>query len=279
MSGHFRRSSWLVVVGFAIYFASLTFGGWLQGKAMLDPTRDWMESMELTVPYLTGRSVGGPLMVLGHFAFAFNLIAILVGRGAERKAGAGLALCQAGGKGLVATESERFDDGVRATVDDTEVLVGSRGFLSRNGVTPPEEGQHEAGLTAVHMATDGAWVATFLLGDALRPDAAATIAQLRASGLMLGMASGDAPTPCAHVGAAAGLTPSEIHAACTPEVKAELVGAGPGPTAFVGDGGKLADGHRQCRPIARTVTALNWRPICVMLSAISLTLISQEVFL
>jgi len=146
------------------------------------------------------------------------------------------ALCQAGGKGLIATESERFDDGVRATVDNTEVLVGSRGFLSRNGVTPPEEGQHEAGLTAVHMAADGAWTATFLLGDALRPDAAATIAQLRASGLTLGMASGDAPTPCAHVGAAAGLAPSEIHAACTPEVKAALVGAGPGSTAFVGDG-------------------------------------------
>ncbi|MGO1500317.1 MAG: cbb3-type cytochrome c oxidase subunit I [Marinobacter sp.] len=86
---------WLVVVGFAIYFASLTFGGWLQGKAMLDPTRDWMESMELTVPYLTGRSVGGSLMVLGHFAFAFNLIAILVGRGAERKVGAGLAEARA----------------------------------------------------------------------------------------------------------------------------------------------------------------------------------------
>lgn len=81
---------WLVVVGFIIYFVSLTLGGWLQGQAMLDPARDWMESMELTVPYLTGRSVGGSLMVLGHFAFAANMIAMLVGRGATRKAGPGL---------------------------------------------------------------------------------------------------------------------------------------------------------------------------------------------
>lgn len=86
---------WLVVVGFTIYFVSLTLGGWLQGQAMLDPARDWMESMELTIPYLTGRSVGGSLMVLGHFAFAVNVVAILVGRGAERKAGSGLLEAEA----------------------------------------------------------------------------------------------------------------------------------------------------------------------------------------
>ncbi len=146
------------------------------------------------------------------------------------------ALRQAGGKGLVATESERFDDGVRANIDDTEVLVGSQGFLSRHAIALPEQEKHESGLTAVYMATDGVWAATFFLGDALRPDAAATISQLRASGLILGMASGDAPAPCAHVGAMAGLKPNEIRAACTPENKGTLVDAGPGPTAFVGDG-------------------------------------------
>lgn len=146
------------------------------------------------------------------------------------------ALRQAGGKGLVATESERFDDGVRANFDDTEVLVGSQGFLSRHAIALPEQEKQESGLTAVYMATDGVWAATFFLGDALRPDAAATISQLRASGLILGMASGDAPAPCAHVGAMAGLKPNEIRAACTPEDKGALVDAGPGPTAFVGDG-------------------------------------------
>lgn len=140
-----------------------------------------------------------------------------------------------GQKLLTATKSERFDDGVKATVDATEVMVGSRGFLFRNGITPPEE-EHETGLTAVYMATDGEWAATFLLGDKLRSDAASTISQLRASNLILGMASGDAPAPCAHVGALAGLKQNEIRAACTPEDKATLVEAGPGPTAFVGDG-------------------------------------------
>ena len=58
---------WLVFVGFAIYFVSLTIGGWLQGLAMLDAAVPFMESMALTVPYLTARSVGGTLMTLGHF--------------------------------------------------------------------------------------------------------------------------------------------------------------------------------------------------------------------
>ena len=87
MPGLIRAHWWLVVVGFTIYFVSLTIGGWLQGQAMLDAARDWMESMELTIPYLTARSVGGSLMVLGHFAFATNMVSILAGRGAKRTAG------------------------------------------------------------------------------------------------------------------------------------------------------------------------------------------------
>lgn len=85
-----RAHWWLVVVGFTIYFVALTVGGWLQGQAMLDPARDFLESMELTIPYLEARSLGGALMVLGHFAFAINMVAILVGRGAPRTAGPGV---------------------------------------------------------------------------------------------------------------------------------------------------------------------------------------------
>ena len=65
---------WLVAIGFGIYFFSLTIGGWLQGLAMLDASRDWLESMQITIPYLTGRSIGGGLMTLGHLVFALNLL-------------------------------------------------------------------------------------------------------------------------------------------------------------------------------------------------------------
>ncbi|SHF34596.1 cytochrome c oxidase cbb3-type subunit 1 [Modicisalibacter ilicicola DSM 19980] len=71
---------WLVVAGFAVYFISLTIGGWLQGLAMLDATRDWLASMEVTLPYLAGRSLGGALMTLGHLVFAANLAVLFFGR-------------------------------------------------------------------------------------------------------------------------------------------------------------------------------------------------------
>ena len=71
---------WLVAIGFAIYVVPLTIGGWLQGLAMLDATRPFMESVELTKPYLLARSIGGSLMTLGHAVFvAHALYTLLAG--------------------------------------------------------------------------------------------------------------------------------------------------------------------------------------------------------
>ncbi len=73
ISAHF----WLVAGGFAIYLVTLTIGGVLQGLALLDPARPFMESVAVTLPWLQGRSVGGALMTLGHLVFAchFTLMA------------------------------------------------------------------------------------------------------------------------------------------------------------------------------------------------------------
>ena len=81
ISAHF----WLVVAGFAIYFLALTVGGWLQGLAMLDAAVPFMESMALTVPYLTARSVGGSLMTLGHLVFAVHFFMVLLRLGPRRE--------------------------------------------------------------------------------------------------------------------------------------------------------------------------------------------------
>src|SRR5690606_12468114 len=62
VSAHF----WLVAGGFAVYFVTLTIGGWLQGLAMLDASRPFIESVQVTLPWLTGRSIGGSIMTLGH---------------------------------------------------------------------------------------------------------------------------------------------------------------------------------------------------------------------
>lgn len=70
---------WLVVIGFLVYFVSLTIGGVLQGFSMLDATRPFAESVILLKPYLEGRSIGGALMTLGHLLFAAHF-AVMVTR-------------------------------------------------------------------------------------------------------------------------------------------------------------------------------------------------------
>ncbi len=91
ISAHF----WLASLGFGIYFIALTTGGWLQGLAMLDATRPFMESVALTVPYLRGRSIGGSLMVLGHLVFALHFVLLIVESGPNRR---GAALLRGIGK-------------------------------------------------------------------------------------------------------------------------------------------------------------------------------------
>ncbi|MGE5116611.1 MAG: cbb3-type cytochrome c oxidase subunit I [Betaproteobacteria bacterium] len=82
---------WLAMVGIAVYFWSLTIGGWLQGEAMLDAARPFMDSVTLTLPWLKARSVGGSLMLLAHLAFAVHFVAMVLHLGPERDRAARLA--------------------------------------------------------------------------------------------------------------------------------------------------------------------------------------------
>jgi cytochrome c oxidase cbb3-type subunit 1 len=82
ISAHF----WLVVAGFAVYFVGLSIGGWLQGVAMLDASRPFMDSVTVTLPYLVSRSAGGTLMTLGHLVFAVHVVLLLLRRGNRRGA-------------------------------------------------------------------------------------------------------------------------------------------------------------------------------------------------
>ena len=65
----------------------LSIGGWLQGLAMLDVARPFMDSVTLTVPYLQARSLGGGLMTLGHFVFALHFF-IMAWKFGPRRLGA-----------------------------------------------------------------------------------------------------------------------------------------------------------------------------------------------
>jgi cytochrome c oxidase cbb3-type subunit 1 len=75
---------WLVVTGFSIYFIGLSIGGWLQGLAMLDAAKPFMDSVAVTLPYLKARSLGGAIMTLGHLVFAFHFVAMALRHGPQR---------------------------------------------------------------------------------------------------------------------------------------------------------------------------------------------------
>ncbi|WBY03817.1 cbb3-type cytochrome c oxidase subunit I [Ramlibacter tataouinensis] len=75
---------WLSAIGIGTYFTSLTIGGWLQGLAMLDPARAFMESVTLTIPYLQWRSIGGGLLLLAHLVFVGHFMAMALRFGPMR---------------------------------------------------------------------------------------------------------------------------------------------------------------------------------------------------
>lgn len=85
---------WLAAIGILIYFGPLTYGGWLQGLAMLDETRPFMESVTLTIPYLKWRSLGGGLMVLSHIIFGVHFL-VMVLRFGPARTGAAMFATQA----------------------------------------------------------------------------------------------------------------------------------------------------------------------------------------
>ena len=75
---------WFAAIGMTIYFVGLTIGGWLQGLAMLDAARPFMDSVTLTAPYLVSRTVGGSLMVISHLLFVGHFLAIALRFGPTR---------------------------------------------------------------------------------------------------------------------------------------------------------------------------------------------------
>ncbi len=75
---------WLVTIGIGVYFVTLSIGGWLQGLAMLDAAKPFMDSVHVTMPWLQGRTLGGSLMTLGHIVFAVHFTLMALRHGARR---------------------------------------------------------------------------------------------------------------------------------------------------------------------------------------------------
>lgn len=134
--------------------------------------------------------------------------------------------------------------GIAGTVAGRRLLVGSARLLQGNHAAISAEFEAasaaaaEKGATPVLVAVDGVCVAVALLGDPIRPDAAAAIARLRGYGWRLKVLSGDHPAVVRAVSAQIGIDADDALGGITPEEKVRHVreAAGNGPVVMIGDG-------------------------------------------
>ena len=151
-------------------------------------------------------------------------------------------------KGLELPESTDFQaipgQGVEATVEGRSIWIGSERLFSERRVAIPENVLARSrqiendGQTAMLVYVEGEWLGLLAVADALRPDAAAIVQDLRAKGVEhVVMLTGDNERVAASIAARAGV--DEYHAGLLPQDKVrilKIIRSKYGPTAMVGDG-------------------------------------------
>jgi Cu+-exporting ATPase len=143
---------------------------------------------------------------------------------------------------LVARPASDPDDDAKQ--DELRVRLGALRWLGGLGVeVAPAAAFADTwsakGASVLGIAVDRRLVGALAVQDALKPQAAAVLSQLRARGLRLRLVSGDHPAAAAEVARQVGLNPEEVFAEVRPEQKAglvrELQQRGE-RVAFIGDG-------------------------------------------
>ena len=147
--------------------------------------------------------------------------------------------------GLMPPNASMFEavpgNGVIATVDGKDVIVGSPRFLAQNGIELSSfkhriETLQNLGRTVIAVAGDGLFLGIIALGDLPRPEAGTTITRLRDAGVRTVLITGDNERAGHRIAKELGL--DEVHAEVLPGEKAELIRnlQQQGRTAMVGDG-------------------------------------------
>ena len=147
-------------------------------------------------------------------------------------------------RGITGAQAEDFTSitgyGVRARVNGSDVLVGARRLMLREGVAVPDTAQGDAlaakGRTVFYVAIDGALAALIGVADPIKPGAAQAVAALKRMGLSVAMITGDGAATARIIAAELGI--DTVMADVLPEGKVAAITAlrSHGPVAFVGDG-------------------------------------------
>jgi len=140
------------------------------------------------------------------------------------------ALADVAGPGPAAPDArEVAGEGVEAIIDGKRARLGRASFVGAATETATE--------TELWLGVDGEAPVRFAFADSLRPDAAETVAALKARGLGVSILSGDIAPAVERVAEALGV--ADWRAAMTPAGKAEAIAAlaaGGHKALFVGDG-------------------------------------------
>ena len=126
--------------------------------------------------------------------------------------------------------------GVRAVFDGRTLLCGNRRLMTENGLDAALIPDNPAGAE-VYLALDGKLLGTLLIADAVKPDAAESIAALKKQGIYTVMLTGDGEQAAAAVAENTGV--EEVHARLLPDeklTKLQEVRERKGSVFFIGDG-------------------------------------------
>lgn len=133
--------------------------------------------------------------------------------------------------------------GISGRVDGAALAVGTEAFVRGRGVAVPSWAKRAAapmlaeGHSPVFVARGSRVVAVAGVGDPLRPDAVAAIAELRERGWEVGILSGDHLDVVRRIGTSLGIPADRCHGGLAPEDKVRFVRASVGrTTVMVGDG-------------------------------------------
>lgn len=118
--------------------------------------------------------------------------------------------------------------GIEAVASGRRVVIGSLSFVSTLARVTLEHADlarrwAAEGITPILVAVDGVSVALAALGDGVRPEARATLDELRRRGWQLRIASGDHQDVVTRVGSALGFTLEDCLGGLSPEAKLTLV--------------------------------------------------------